>query len=202
MGMCKNCGTVVSILEMTDGYCKKCNVSLESKKKNLNLQVNEYENTVKEIKLLYAIFGEPSSKDIISNVEHYKKYLDISTSDYFFGGMLLSDFLSAYKKRVENQKANDILDDKFTISEKFIADTIINIVVDISKKKNKSLKKSLQLLFIILEDKKTINYTIEQLEYISINNVYVSPEAYQTVITVQNFHLFLIKQFVQQYRQY
>jgi len=165
------------------------------------IQEYEQENTVKTISLMQAIFGTPRSGDFIKSSKSYRQYLDIGTSVYFFGGMFLSDFLTIFKKKIDEQKTNDILDDTFTFSEQFIAETIINVVCILCKKKSKNLKSSVQLLFIVLEDKETISYLLEQLNYIINNGKDVSKEAFKTILTPQNFHLFLLKEFIEKCRR-
>jgi len=165
------------------------------------IQEYEQENIVKTINLMKAVFGIPRSDDFIKSSKRYKQYLDIGISTYFFGGMFLSDFLTIFKKKIDEQKANDILDDTFTFSEQFIAKTIINVACMLCKKRSKNLKSSVQLLFIVLEDKETISYLIEQLDYIINNGKDVSQEAFKTISTPQNFHLFLLKEFIDKCRK-
>jgi len=74
------------------------------------IQEYEQENTVKTISLMQAIFGTPRSGDFIKSSKSYRQYLDIGTSVYFFGGMFLSDFLTIFKKKIDEQKTNDILE--------------------------------------------------------------------------------------------
>jgi len=167
----------------------------------MNIQEFEQENMLKTVGLLHALFGTNKSNDFIKNQKDYKKYLDIGTSTYFFGGMFLSDFLTTFKKKIDEQKTNDILDDTFAFSEQFIVETLINVVCTLCKQKNKDLKSSVQLLFIVIEDKETINYLLEQLEFIIKNNYAVSEEAFKTISVPQNFHLFLLKKFISKCRR-
>ena len=53
----------------------------------------------------------------------------------------------------------------------------------------------------MLEDKETISYLLEQLNYIINNGKDVSKEAFKTILTPQNFHLFLLKEFIEKCRR-
>jgi len=166
------------------------------------MTLQKYNNIDTEIKLLHAIFGEPRNDLTFYSEHYYKKYLKIGTSNYFFSGMILSDFLYAYKKVIQQRKTNDILNSTFTFSEKFLIDTLIDILVKICKKKGKDIKTSLQLLYIIIKDRGTIDFIVEQLDYLQKKNISVSDEAYATVKATHNFHLFLLKRFIQESNNY
>ena len=164
----------------------------------MNIQEYEQENIVKTISLLNALFGTPQSNNFIMHPKNYRKYLDIRTTTYFFGGMFLSDFLTIFKKKIEEQKTNDILDDTFIFSEYFIIETLINVICSLCKKKDKDLRSSVQLLYIILEDEQTIAYLHKQLDFIANNGINVEREAYKIISTPQKFHLFLLKKFIKE----
>jgi len=85
MGMCKNCGKVFSVIEMTDGLCKTC-LSPEVVELNQNKKEKIEDFEKNKFKILQSIIV--TSETSIENVE---KRIDFTSAQCVYGLNIIKD---------------------------------------------------------------------------------------------------------------